>query len=351
VSERAPRSRVAVVSTGGTIASVRSGASGGVAVGLAISELLEGLGEIPTVDIGPVVDLARVNGWNVDPGLMWSVAAHIRRLTAKPDVDGVVVTHGTDTVEETAFIADVLTSTDKPVVFTAAMRSADSSSPDGPHNLRAALSAAGSPALRGMGAVLCLNDVVHAARWARKSHSSRIDAFSSVPGPLASIDPDGKVRRTHGPLVRWTAPGSDRSEQIQPDAVPVLQAYTGMSGEALKATIDTATARGLVIEGFGLGNLPGTLVDAIRELIAGGLVVVVSTRVPEGGTWPVYGGPGGGTELAQAGLLRAGGLTTGKARLLLLACLEGQEPADAARTFSEAVAVLGRGAEGKSLWS
>jgi L-asparaginase len=344
--------RVAVVSTGGTIASVRSSASSGVAVGLAISELLEGIGDIPDVEIGPIEALASVNGWNVDPSLMLRVSASIRRLVGRPDVDGVVVTHGTDTVEETAFLADLTVPTDKPVVFAAAMRSADSTSPDGPHNLMGALRAAASPALRGMGAVVCLNESVHAARWARKSHSSRLDAFTSVPGPLATIDPDGEVRRSHGPLRRWTVADPERIDQIEPDVVPVLQAYTGMSARALKAAVDSAV-RGLVIEGFGLGNLPGQLVDPIRELMAGGVVVVVSTRVPQGGTWPVYGGPGGGTELAGTGLLTAGGLTSAKARLLLWTCLAETKPAQAAqaaRAFTEAVAVLGQGSGVESSW-
>lgn len=340
-----------MISTGGTIASVRSGDSGGVAVGLSIAELLAGVGDAAAVDVGPVEDLARVNGWNVDPILMWRVAAAVRRLVGMPDVDGVVVTHGTDTVEETAFLLDVLMASDKPVVFAAAMRSADATSPDGPHNLVGALRAAGSPTLRGMGSMLCLNDDIHAARWARKTHSSRVDAFTSAPGPVATVDPDGAVRRLRGPLERWTMPSSVQVDDVRLEAVPMLLAYTGMSAAALEAAVDTDVTRGLVIEGFGLGNLPGALVDPIRELIARGVVVVVSTRVPHGGTWPVYGGPGSGTELAEAGVLGAGTLTSGKARLLLLTCLAEQNSADAAKTFQEAVEVLGRGSEGSPSWS
>lgn len=340
-----------MVSTGGTIASVRARDSGAVAVGLTVSQLLASVGGAAEVDVGPVEDLAQVNGWNVDPSLMWRLAAVVRRLVARSDVDGVVVTHGTDTIEETAFVVDVLTTSDKPVVFAAAMRSADATSPDGPHNLVGALRAAGSPALRGMGAVLCMNDEIHAARWARKTHSSRVDAFTSAPGPVATVDPDGEVRHLRGSLERWTIPGSSQVDDVTSEAVPVLHAYTGMSASALEAAVDTASARGLVVEGFGIGNLPGALVEPIRKLIARGLVVVVSTRVPQGGTWPVYGGPGSGTELASSGVLGAGTLTTGKARLLLLACLAGQESGSAAKTFQDAVEVLGRGDVGRSKWS
>lgn len=321
-----------------------------MAVGLSIDELLARLGDAPAVDVGPVEDLARVNGWNVDPSLMWRVASAARRLVGRPDVDGVVVTHGTDTVEETAFLLDVLVASDKPVVFAAAMRSADATSSDGPHNLAGALRAAGSPTLRGLGSMLCLNDDIHAARWARKTHSSRVDAFSSAPGPVATIDPDGAVRRLRGPLERWTLSGSVRVDDLRPEVVPMVLAYTGMSAAALEAVVDIDATRGLVIEGFGLGNVPGAVVDSIRGLIARGVVVVVSTRVPHGGTWPVYGGPGSGTELAEVGAIGAGTLTSGKARLLLLTCLAGRSSPDAAKTFQEAIEVLGRGREGASPW-
>jgi L-asparaginase len=137
-------------------------------------------------------------------------------------------------------------------------------------------------------------------------------------------------------------------DDVGSEAVPMLHAYTGMSAAALEAAINTDTARGLVIEGFGLGNLPGGLVGPIREFIARGVVVVVSTRVQQGGTWPVYGGPGSGTELAAAGVLGAGSLSTGKARLLLLACLAGEGSRNAAKTFQQAVEVLGRGNERRS---
>ncbi|MPY80758.1 MAG: hypothetical protein GEV04_20415 [Actinophytocola sp.] len=107
VSEPAvTRSRVAVVGTGGTIASVRTGESGAVAVGMSVSKLLADVGDAASVDVGPVDELARVNGWNVDPDLMWRVAGAVHRFISRPDVDGVVVTHGTDTIEETAFLVD-----------------------------------------------------------------------------------------------------------------------------------------------------------------------------------------------------------------------------------------------------
>jgi L-asparaginase len=347
VSERDPAGRrIAVVSTGGTIASVRSDVEAGVTVALPISELLLGLKRPGISDVGPVVELARVNSWNVDPSLMGKLASAVCRLCARDDVDGVVVTHGTDTLEESAFLVDVLAGTDKPVVFTAAMRSADALSPDGPHNLEAALHAAASPALRGLGSMVCLGSELHAARWVRKQHTHSPAAFASGGRSLGTVDPDGVVRRTSGALTRWIAPDVDAPEAFRSDDVLVIAAYTGMSAAVLDAVVDAASPRGIVVDGFGLGHVPASLADPLRALVANGVVVVVSTRVPAGGTWAVYGGPGGGTDLAAMGVLRAGDLSAGKARLLLLACLTGRDPSVAHRMFKQAVTVLGEGMEG-----
>jgi L-asparaginase len=118
-----------------------------------------------------------------------------------------------------------------------------------------------------------------------------------------------------------------------------------MSARAAQSLLEATSPRGVVVEGFGLGHVPVSLLSPIRDLVAKGVVVVVSTRVPNGGTWSIYGGPGGGTDLAAMGVVGAGNLSAGKARLLLLACLAGQDSSTAQKLFQEAVAVLGLGAE------
>ncbi|GAA0234570.1 asparaginase [Cryptosporangium japonicum] len=331
--------RVAVLSTGGTIASVRSAGVAGVRASVPVARLLGALGPLPGVEIGPVEELSRVNSWNVDLDLMERVAAAVRRLAADPGVDGIVVTHGTDTLEETAFYVDVTTDAAAPVVFTAAMRSADDPDADGPGNLAAALRAAAAPELRGLGALVCLRGEVHAARAVRKWHTARPDAFGGPAGPLATIAADGTVRRTDDrPLPRW----SDRPARAEPDTVPIVQAYTGMSPAVVRAVAAATGARGLVVEGFGLGHVPAAAAGAIRDLVADGVVVVVATRVPSGGTRVVYGGPGGGTDLASIGVLEAGDLSAAQARLLLHNCLAGRDAAAATRAFRAAVKALGR---------
>lgn len=347
VSERVETATsVAVISTGGTIASMRAGDTDGVTAVLPLAELLRRAGDSASFQVGAVVDLARVNSWNVDPPLMWDVAVAVERLAAQDDVVGIVVTHGTDTLEETAFLVDVLVDTDKPVVFTAAMRAADETSPDGPNNLRSALTAAANPGLNGLGALVCLDGRLQAARWVRKWHTHSTAAFSLGNSPIATLDPDGVVRRTYGDLTRWKVPGGTTGKKLRSDDVPVLQAYSGMSARAAHGLVEATSPRGLVVEGFGLGHVPCSLGDELGRLVAAGVVVVVSTRVPTGGTREVYGGPGGGTDLAHLGVVGAGGLSTGKARLLLLACLANHDQTAARELFQDGVSVLGRGGEG-----
>ncbi len=333
-----PRRTVALLATGGTIASVAT-AAGGSAAELSPQHLLDGMGGWDDVRVEPVVEVARVNSWDVDPRLMWTIAARIDELAAAPSVDGVVVTHGTDAIEETAFVADIITRTPKPVVFVGAMRAADALSADGPGNLRTAVLAAADPAMVDAGVAVCLGGELHAARWVRKVHSYRLDAMAS-PGhaPLATTAPNGKplgveLLRPRRWAVDWAI------DDVDVD-LPLVAAYPGMPVDLLRVAVQVTAGRGLVLEGFGAGHVPACVLPAVRELVNAGVVVVVATRVLGGGTWPLYAGPGGGVELQRAGVLAAGDLSAGKARLLLMACLAGADARTAGARFVRAVQVL-----------
>lgn len=260
-----------------------------------------------------------------------------------------MVTRGTDTLEESALLVDVLVDTEKQVVFTAAMTATDEMSPDGPNHLRSAHRAAASPALNSLGTLACPDGRLQAARWVRKGHTHRTAALSSGTSPVATLDPDGVIRRMYDDLPRWTVPGGGAGNQPRSDDVPVPQAYSGMSARAAHVALVEATSpRGLVVDGFALGHVPESPRDAMNNMVAAGVVVVVSTRVPTGGTWEVYGGPGGGTDLAHLGVVGAGGLSAGKARLLLLACLADHDKTTARQLVQDGVTFLGRGAEGRT---
>lgn len=293
-----------VVATGGTIASLADPETGAVRPAVAAEELIAG---VPGLDaFGPIAvdEVDRVSGWNVTPQTMLEVA---RRAAAARE-EAVVVTHGTDTVEETAFFCDV--TVERPVAFAAAMRSGDELGADGPRNLLAAARVARSVP----GTVLVMNDEIHAARWVRKLHSRNVAAFASAGhGPLGA----GVT------LPRWTVAPPAALDR----PVPVLQTYTGLEEPLVAAVLEATGAAGLVLEGTGLGNVPGSAEPGVRAAVERGLPVVVATRVPSGGTGAVYGGPGGGVTLRDAGVIAAGGLSAAKARLLLMLLLaRGDDP-------------------------
>jgi L-asparaginase len=240
---------------------------------------------------------------------------------------GVVVTHGTDTIEETAFFCDLTVETD--VVFAGAMRNGSEVSADGPRNLLCASQVAAEP--RGLGTVLVLNDEIHAARWARKQDSSRVHALQS-PG-------HGPVGITVPGSVTITMPKPRRLLLPLPDAlppVPIVQTYTGLEEHLIETVLDATGAQGLVLEGTGLGNVPGSAERGIRAAVERGLPVVNATRAPSGGVHAIYGGPGGVVTQRELGVIGAGHLSAAKARLLLMLLLASNQ----VERFEEAVETL-----------
>jgi L-asparaginase len=224
--------------------------------------------------------------------------------------DGVVVTQGTDTVEETAFLADLIWPHQEPIVFTGAMRNPTLAGPDGPANVLAAIQAAASVDARDLGAVLVFSDQIHAARWIRKTHATSTATFASPnAGPIGLVV-EGRVRILTRPL------------RFQPLAIGATDARVGL----YTATLDddtgllrtlAADCQGLVIAGYGVGHVPSAMAPVLEEIAASMPVVLVSRT----GAGPVlhhtYGAVGSETDLQRRGLINGGLLDAYKARILL----------------------------------
>lgn len=330
-----------IIATGGTIASLPDPESGAVRPALSGEELVSGIPELSRFGPVEVVELERVNGWNMTPGLMLDVVHELQARLADA-ATGAVVTHGTDTVEETAFLCELLVGVEMPVVFAAAMRSGAEVAADGPRNLLNAVKVAASRESSGWGSLVTMNDELHSARWCRKLDSYRPSAFSSPDhGPVGAVTPD-RLRISPPPArVLLDTPDALRVE------VPVVKTYTGMGEDLIEVVLDRTGAGGVVLEGSGAGNVPGSALSGIRAAIRGGVPVAIATGVPAGGMVPIYGGPGGGMTLREEGVLSAGGLPAGKARLLLMVCLSVTDSVDEARRlFASSVDVLAPGAFG-----
>jgi len=322
---------VVLLATGGTISS-RASDAGGAAVASDTGEQVFASMEVPATHPVRVVDVFRKGSYLLTVDDMIAVCARIRQALADPQVLGVVVTHGTDTMEETAYLADLIHDDPRPVVFTGAQQAADSLVPDGPGNLSRAIAVAGSPQSRGKGVLLAFAGAIFPVPGVRKSHTTRLDAFANPDfGTAGSVSDSGEVsiravRPRIAPLpLPGTGAGSPR--------VDLIAAYPGADSTLLRAARQ-AGAAGIVLQGTGTGNANRALCREVADATASGIVVVTSTRVEAGAVVPRY-GDGGGGDLRAAGAIPSGLLRPSQSLVLLSLLLRLDTPVPRiAETFS-----------------
>ncbi|MBS0558545.1 MAG: asparaginase [Proteobacteria bacterium] len=302
--------RLLVLSLGGTITMVPQ-ASGGIVPVLGAADLiasipaLAGLAEIETESP------ARVPSASLDPATMAGVAIRIHAAFAA-GFDGAVVIQGTDTIEESAFLLDLLVNGDRPVVVTGAMRGAEAAGADGPANLFAAVRVAASEEACGLGALVVLNDEIHAARLVQKGHTALPSAFRSpLAGPVGAVV-EGRPRIWARPPRMPRFPAALGA----PPPVALIRWAMGEDGRLLGALAGLGYA-GAVIEGMGAGHVPAAAVDAVAAL-ARQMPVVLASRCDTGPVFTrTYGYAGGEIDLIRRGAVPGGMLSGPKARLLL----------------------------------
>lgn len=307
--------RVRVIASGGTISSVSPGQGGPFSPALAGEELVRA---VPGLDACATVEAenySRVLSSQLTAQQLYGLGRRIRAALAEdPGLAGVVVTHGTGAMEESAFMADLLVDDPRPVVFTGAMRGASDPFSDGPFNLYNAVRIAASPAARGMGVLVALNGVIHPAREVYKSHTTGADTFRSGEfGPLGYAYPD-RIHFARAPLLRrhvyTETPVFD---------VDLIKFAVGMDDRFIRASV-AAGAKGIVIEGSGLANVNDAVASGIEHAIGHGVAVVVCSRSPDGRSYPAYGTNAGAAALVRRGCLLAS-LPGPKARILLMLAL------------------------------
>ncbi|OLN33772.1 asparaginase [Desulfosporosinus metallidurans] len=303
--------KVLLIATGGTIA-MRKDETGKVVPAVSGHELLESLPELSQQADWEICDFSNVASCNMDPTQMRTLALEVERhFSLDPLLKGIIITHGTDTLEETAYFLDVAINDHRPVILTASQRDASESDSDGPRNLSNAMRIALDPRAVDRGVVIALNEEIHAARDVRKLHTNHVDAFNSGDkGALGSIDT--------GEVIWHRKPERTVKLGIQKTLakVAICKVYTGMPSNILRTMIQDDT-EAFVIEAFGRGNLPPILMQEISEIIAMGVPVVITSRCLFGRTAPVYGYPGGGADLERVGAWFSADLSTEKVRLFL----------------------------------
>jgi L-asparaginase len=306
---------VTVVATGGTIAMKVDPQTGGPVPALSGEDLIAAVPKLKELANIKVVEFSNIPSYYMGPDRWPGLSRKIDEVLADPGVAGVVVTHGTDTLEETAYFLDLTLRSDKPVVCIGAQRNASEEDTDGPRNITNAVRQVLAEDAAGKGVTVTLNHFINAARPVTKTHTNNVETFQSGEyGYLGYVDADRVIfyreerRRQKLPL----------PEQLpRVDLVPM---YPGADGSHVRHAVDMG-AQGIVVEAYGWGNVNEAMYEAIKDARDKGVPVVISTRVPNGRVLPVYASKGGGATLKQLGAVYADDLSSWKARVLLMLAL------------------------------
>ncbi|MBI9072908.1 MAG: asparaginase [Melioribacteraceae bacterium] len=307
--------KIMIVFTGGTFSMKIDDKTGGAVPCLEGDDLLKlipearGLAELSTYDFG------MYPGPHMTPELMLELSIKINELKKDDNIDGIIITHGTDTLEETAYLLDLTVETEKPIVILGAMKTSSEPDWDGPRNLIDGIHIINNPNSIGMGVLVCLNGEINAASEVTKTHTENIETFHSLDfGALGIVD--------RGRVIFNRAPRSLeilKSKKINPN-VDLIKAYAGMDDKFFRYAVDTG-AEGIVVEAMGVGNVPPKAFNGIKYARDNNIPVVLVSRCPAGETLDVYGYPGAGKWLHQEGVIFTDYLNGQKARIKLMLAL------------------------------
>lgn len=312
---------VRLIATGGTIAMKIDPVKKAPVPAISGEDLVATVPEIAQVAKIEVQNLSNVPSDYMDPDRWVQLQKAVSDALARPEVTGVIVSHGTDTLEETAWFLDLTVASDKPVVLIGAQRNASEKDFDGPRNLLNAARICVSPGARRMGSMIVLNNQINAAREAVKTHTSDVETFKSGDFGLLGTADNDRLVWYRAPLRRQHIPVRPMAEGQHLPRVDIVAMYGGADGALVRAAV-AAGAKGLVIQALGWGNMNVPMFEAVKEQIAKGVPVVISTRVWNGRVLPNYGFEGGGKTLQQAGAVFADNLSPQKARILLMLALQ-----------------------------
>lgn len=308
---------VAVISTGGTIAEKTDPKTGGAVPEVSGSTLVEAVPGLLKVANIMVVTFSNIDSSQMTPELWLKLSQTVDELLKQSDtIKGVVITHGTDTMAQAAYFLEITLDTNKPVVFTGAMRDASDPSPDGPVNILNAVRQVLSPQAKNWGVTVSLDNYINCARDVRKTQSINPQTFKSgQKGYLGYIYNTGKVNRFHE---KPDTPKIPRPKSLP--KVVYLATYPGANGGLVRHAVDSG-AKGIVVDAVGAGNVNADVYKAIKYALSKNIPVVITTQVYHGGVHPIYGDEGGGATLQKNGAILGGDLTGQKARLLLMVAL------------------------------
>lgn len=327
------KKHIFIIATGGTIAGSAAAeiATTGYAAGaIGINELLAAVPEVKNIADVSGEELAAIDSKDITQDLQLKLVYRCQELLASDSVDGIVITHGTDTMEETAYLLSLLINSKKPVVLTGAMRPATAISADGPLNLLDAVRVAINDKTLGQGVLIVMNNHIDGAHDAIKSHTMAVDTFISPNfGSLGDIN-DGKVNFLRQTVYENLPIDLNKIKKITKlPAVCILYAYAGDNGQMVQAAIASGF-RGIIYAGMGNGSIPKQVEMELKKAVQTGIMVVRSTRCPRGCVASAE------ESYNEAGFIEGNTLNPAKARILLqLALVQGKDKEEIQTWFNK----------------
>ncbi len=307
--------KVGIIFTGGTISMSIDKRIGAAIPSLSNEEIMSLVTNIDKYADTESISFSHSPGPHIGPEMMFKLRNTTLELLRRKDIAGVVILHGTDTLEETAYLMDLTIRSNKPVVITGAMRNSSELGYDGPSNLAAAVCTAISPESKNRGVLVVLNNEVNAANEVTKTNTVSLDTFKSLKfGPLGIIDND-EVIYYRDILYRQFIDTEYFEEKVD-----LIKAVAGMDSSILKFCVDQGS-KGIVLEAMGRGNIPPTMMEGIKYAIDKNVIIALTSRCPIGRVYDSYGYEGGGKTLSTLGVIFGGDLPGQKLRIKLMLAL------------------------------
>lgn len=308
---------IAVVTTGGTIAQTMNENFNGAIPSLTGKQIIDSVPELKIYANYQVFPVANIDSRDMDFQVYSKLAHKLKRLNRNKNIDAVLILHGTDTMEETAFFLNHVIHTEKPMAITGAMRTASERDADGPRNLINTVRTLLSHYANNGNIMVVMNGNIINGFAVTKVDSTNVDAFNGGKHGVLGIVDEFKVTWYNRPINIGTFELPKNFPRVD-----IILAYPGANGSLIKAAVRNG-AKGIVIVGYGAGNVSKRLFRTIRSVlrIRKDIVFLLSTRSPEGNIIPVYAGEGGGVDLEKLGVVLGGPINATKSRLLLMLCL------------------------------
>ncbi|MCL4549450.1 MAG: asparaginase [Bacteroidetes bacterium] len=306
---------ILIVFTGGTF-SMRIDETSKAAVPFYnAKDLLEKIPEAQNLANISIYEFGNYPGPHMTPELMLDLSKKIKNFVDQEKVDGIIVTHGTDTLEETAYFIDLTVKTEKPIVVIGAMKTSSEPDWDGPRNLVDAIRICNNENSKGRGVLVCLNGEINAASEVTKTHTEDIETFMSLDFGSLGLVEKGKVVFNRLPRKLETIETGKIDSNVD-----LIKVYAGMNEKFFKLSADSGV-HGVVIEAMGVGNVPPPAFEGIKYIVEKNIPVILVSRCPAGETLDIYGYPGAGKWLKKLGVIFADYLNGQKARIKMMICL------------------------------